>query len=264
MAGQTENDPEGRLLTAVRELLGPSTPLVASLDLHAVLTDTMVEQADLLVPFHTYPHVDQYQTGARAAACLLRMLDEPELKPVMVRLRLPMLVRGDELITGRVPTADASAGGWSHTPVIGQFGGAIEMCQAIEADDSGIAAGVLIGNAFTDVPDLMSNILVARDGSSASAEARAEEDCGEIGQYMWERRETRSEMRLEVQIGRYDGAEGGRGRAAEGRRGGRRRWAGGAGGAAEGGRAEPPPCASRPASPRAVAAAVWGPTQQSS
>eukprot|EP01044_Picomonas_judraskeda_P019127 COSAG03_NODE_3961_length_1740_cov_66.195612_3_plen_81_part_00 len=59
MAGASENDPEGALLSAVRGIFGPSVPLVASLDLHCVLTDMMVEHADILVPFHTYPHVDQ-------------------------------------------------------------------------------------------------------------------------------------------------------------------------------------------------------------
>ena len=62
------------------------------------------------------------------------------------------------------------------------------MCQAIEADDSGIAAGVLIGNAFTDVPDLMSNILVARDGNSASAELA--EGIAQVHKIAWMRMRT--------------------------------------------------------------------------
>ncbi|MAT10105.1 MAG: microcystin degradation protein MlrC, partial [Rhodopirellula sp.] len=62
MAGETEGDPEGLLLAKVRELVG-GVPLVASIDLHAVLTDRMLELIDIVVPFHTYPHVDQYETG---------------------------------------------------------------------------------------------------------------------------------------------------------------------------------------------------------
>eukprot|EP01052_Picozoa_sp_SAG31_P015775 SAG31_NODE_1023_length_10298_cov_3.003530_5_plen_222_part_00 len=76
MAGQSESDPEGRLLRGIRQIFGSAVPLVVSLDLHAVLTEQMVEFADILVPFHTYPHVDQYETGVRATRCLLRMLDE--------------------------------------------------------------------------------------------------------------------------------------------------------------------------------------------
>lgn len=198
MAGTNEDDPEGKLLTAVREMFGPSVPLVASLDLHAVLTETMVAQADILVPFHTYPHVDQYETGLRATTCLLRMLDNPSLRPEMVRLSLPMLVRGDELITGRVPTATVdltqmaharSAGGsmWSYSDVAGLFGTAIKICQGIEGEEDGVAAGVLIGNAFTDVPGLCSNVLVVRAGGGRK---QATADCQRIGHYMWEHRES--------------------------------------------------------------------------
>lgn len=198
MAGVSENDPEGKLLRAVRDIFGPSVALVASLDLHAVLTDTMIEQADILVPFHTYPHVDQYQTGLRATTCLLRMLDEPSLRPDMARLPLRMLVRGDELITGRVPTSSAEltkmahfpcdAGSmWSFSDVDGLFGTAIKMCQEIESEEDGIAAGVLIGNAFTDVPDLCSNVLVVR---ARGGNKQATDDCRRIGQYMWKHRES--------------------------------------------------------------------------
>ena len=75
MAGTKEQDPEGRILAGARSILG-AVPLVASLDLHAVLTDRMLAAADVLVPFHTYPHTDQFQTGARAAKELLGLLRE--------------------------------------------------------------------------------------------------------------------------------------------------------------------------------------------
>ena len=44
----------------------------------------------------------------------------------------------------------------------------VRFTEEIEADEDGLAAGVLIGNAFTDVPDLMSNILVCRNAGSDS------------------------------------------------------------------------------------------------
>eukprot|EP01052_Picozoa_sp_SAG31_P015776 SAG31_NODE_1023_length_10298_cov_3.003530_6_plen_144_part_00 len=106
----------------------------------------------------------------------------------MTTLSLPMLVRGDELITGRVPKADgAASSGWSYTPKEGLFGGAIEMCQQIEGDTGGIAAGVLIGNAFTDVPALCTNVLIVREQSQKQ---QSIQDCQRIGEYMWENRES--------------------------------------------------------------------------
>lgn len=165
MAGEAENDPEGRLLTELREVIG-DVPLVVSIDLHAIITDRLVATADVLVPYHTYPHVDHYQTGQRAARVLLRLL-QGDVRATIAQVPLPMLVRGDELMTGT-----------------GKFGEAIRMCQQIEASSGGLAAGVIIGNAFTDVPDLQSNVLVTTDGDMDRARREAEK----IGRFMWDHR----------------------------------------------------------------------------
>jgi microcystin degradation protein MlrC len=65
-------DAEGELLRRIRAILGPDVPVVISLDPHANLTAAMVELTDGVVPYLTYPHVDKRETGARAAALLLR------------------------------------------------------------------------------------------------------------------------------------------------------------------------------------------------
>ena len=166
MAGADEGDPEGRLLKNLREILG-DIPLVASIDLHCVLTDRMIENADIIIPYHTYPHTDHYQTGQRAARNLLDLLGGKS-KSVVARVELPMLVRGDELLTAT-----------------GRFGEAIRMCQEVEASETGLAAGVIIGNAFTDVPALQSNVLITTNGDSAVAHEAADR----IGRFMWENRE---------------------------------------------------------------------------
>ncbi len=167
MAGTREHDPEGRILTEARRVLG-SVPIVASLDLHAVLTDNMISATDVLVPFHTYPHTDQFETGARTARVLLGLMDG-KLNPVSARIKLPLLVRGDELLTAT-----------------GLFGQAIERCREIEASKTGIAAGVIIGNPFTDVADLRSNVLVTTNGDAAYAREQARGLAG----FMWRNRES--------------------------------------------------------------------------
>ncbi len=63
-------DAEGELLRRVRAIVGPDMPLTISLDPHANLTAAMVERADAIVPFRTYPHVDGKEAGARAAGLL--------------------------------------------------------------------------------------------------------------------------------------------------------------------------------------------------
>ncbi len=64
------DDGEGELLARVRALVGAAMPVVASLDLHANVTDAMLAAADALVAYRTYPHVDMAATGARAFALL--------------------------------------------------------------------------------------------------------------------------------------------------------------------------------------------------
>ena len=76
MAGETEVDPEGHVLTEIRNILG-DVPIVTTFDLHGIITDRLIEQSDIMVPFHTYPHIDMYETGQRGARNLLALLDGP-------------------------------------------------------------------------------------------------------------------------------------------------------------------------------------------
>ena len=74
MVTESLEDGEGEILRRVRALVGPRVPIVASLDLHANLTQAMHQEADALSAYRTYPHVDMADTGARAAFLAMRML----------------------------------------------------------------------------------------------------------------------------------------------------------------------------------------------
>ena len=87
------------MLQEACKILGEDIPIVASVDLHGILTDRMLTHADAVVVYHTYPHVDFFETGQRSARLLLRLLRK-EIRPVTARVAIPALVRGDELITG--------------------------------------------------------------------------------------------------------------------------------------------------------------------
>jgi microcystin degradation protein MlrC len=67
-------DAEGELLRRVRRIVGPKVPITASLDPHCNLTRQMVDEADALVPFRTYPHIDMKQAGAQAMNLLLAVI----------------------------------------------------------------------------------------------------------------------------------------------------------------------------------------------
>lgn len=76
MVTESHEDGEGELLRRVRDLVGPSLPVVASLDLHGNITETMMANATAMVAYVTYPHVDMADTGRRTAAVLDRILAE--------------------------------------------------------------------------------------------------------------------------------------------------------------------------------------------
>lgn len=82
---QHQDDPEGELLARIRAVVGPQVPIVASLDLHANVTERMLSVADALVAYRTYPHVDMKDTGALAATLLERRLARGSREPLAVR-----------------------------------------------------------------------------------------------------------------------------------------------------------------------------------
>jgi microcystin degradation protein MlrC len=84
-------DGEGELLRRVRDQIGPDMPLVASLDLHSNTTPEMMANADLLVAYRTYPHVDMADTGARTARLLDDMLRR-DRKPAKAFQQIPFLI----------------------------------------------------------------------------------------------------------------------------------------------------------------------------
>src|SRR5262249_9295966 len=81
-------DVEGEVLHALREVIGPKVPLVATLDLHANVTCEMVAAADALVLYHTAPHIDVFETGVRGARVLRHILIEGR-RPVTAFQKIP-------------------------------------------------------------------------------------------------------------------------------------------------------------------------------
>ncbi|MFN7919062.1 MAG: M81 family metallopeptidase [Bryobacteraceae bacterium] len=155
MAAQTEHDVEGYLLAETRKIVGERTPIVTSLDLHGILTDRILEHSDAVVLYHTYPHVDFFETGERSARVLVRIL-RGEVKPVSARVAIPAIVRGPELRT--------QTGCW---------GECVRHAIAVENGPRGLSGGMFIGNPFTDVPDLCSNSVIVTDDDAALAEREA-------------------------------------------------------------------------------------------
>jgi microcystin degradation protein MlrC len=67
-------DMEGEILRRVRAIAG-DLPLTISLDPHCNLTQRMVDLADVVVPFRTYPHIDMKEAGGQAMKLLIARIE---------------------------------------------------------------------------------------------------------------------------------------------------------------------------------------------
>ncbi len=97
------DDGEGELLARVRRIVGKDVPLVVSLDLHANVTPEMVEHADALIAYRTYPHVDMADTG-RASAHHLALLLKTKQRFAKAFRQLPFLIPISWQCTNDQPT----------------------------------------------------------------------------------------------------------------------------------------------------------------
>ena len=70
-----EEDVCGYITEAFRKEVGNDIPISVSFDLHANVTEKIAKNADFISGFQAYPHLDQYETGVRAAKRLLEALE---------------------------------------------------------------------------------------------------------------------------------------------------------------------------------------------
>jgi microcystin degradation protein MlrC len=76
MVAEHIDDADAELLRRVRQCVGANVPVVASLDFHSNTSHSMVNVANALVAYRTYPHVDMADTGERALRCVEQLRTE--------------------------------------------------------------------------------------------------------------------------------------------------------------------------------------------
>ena len=82
------DDLDGAYFEAVRDVVGPDVPIVATLDLHGNVSDRMFLNADVLIAFLTNPHIDAVERSAEAAEVIDRMFSGAWPRSAMIRLPL--------------------------------------------------------------------------------------------------------------------------------------------------------------------------------
>lgn len=167
MAAENEDDPEGDIAREARKIVGPSVPIVMTLDLHGNVTRKMVQAATAIVGYNHYPHDDVFTTGVRAAGLLLRAV-RGEAKPVMALAKLPMLLTAFHATT----TGE------------GPFARLMNTAKELEMRGGILSASLFFVGSYIDTPEIGCGALVVADGNAGTAVAAAER----LGEQFWARR----------------------------------------------------------------------------
>jgi microcystin degradation protein MlrC len=164
MVAEEVDDPESELATRVRELAG-SLPIAVVLDLHANPGEALVEEADLLLAYDTYPHTDAAERAAEAVALLAETI-EGELAPAVAARRVPLVT---------CPLAQAT----EAEPMAGLLAAA----RRLQARPGVVRASLAPGFPYADVDRLGFAVIVT--GEAAAAAAAADELAADV----WSRRD---------------------------------------------------------------------------
>jgi microcystin degradation protein MlrC len=148
MVSQTHEDAEGELLARLRRRVGRQVPVVVTLDLHANVTRRMADNADALVAYRTYPHIDMYERAWQGAELLERAM-RGEVRPKTVIARRPMLHGLDWGRTQHGPMAELIARG-----------------DALEAAGEVLAVSICAGFALANIRDVGPSVTVTVDAGS--------------------------------------------------------------------------------------------------
>lgn len=160
-------DIEGEIIRTVREAFGPDMPIGVVLDLHGNITETMVDNADVLIGVKGYPHVDEYDRARDMLRHLHNMIKSGK-KPVMRLIRMPWAF---------APTKAMTVAGPAHE--IQQF-----MLKLEAAEENLIQASFFHGFPYADVAHAGVSVVTL-----AADQATADKTALQIAEFAWARRE---------------------------------------------------------------------------
>ena len=159
------DDGEGYILSAVRDLVGPKTPVVAQLDIHSNVSHQMVEMADVLIGRESYPEVDMAPRGRECADVLVRIIREG-LRPTMALHQIPMMW-GMNQVTAHSPMKEA-----------------IEELHRIESLPGVVCGSIATCFPLADVPDLGASVYIVTENDQSLAQQYADE----LGAWLFHRK----------------------------------------------------------------------------
>lgn len=173
-------DGEGALLRAARDAL-PDVPFVATYDFHAIMSESECNIVAAAFPNDTNPHIDGYERGLEAAACLIKTV-RGELRPVTRRVSIPIIG----------PNIGQST--WSPIPAEEQR---LPLYQLnliraeLERTPGIINLTILGGYGYADTPDTSMAVVATADGDSTLASRVATD----LARLVWQKRQDILDLR---------------------------------------------------------------------
>ncbi|KIL40333.1 MlrC C-terminus family protein [Gordoniibacillus kamchatkensis] len=149
-------DVEGEFLERLRGMVGYGLPVAMTLDLHGNISRRMVELADIIVGYDTYPHVDMFERAEEALELLWRTA-RGQIRPVRALAQPAMLVVPQAMLTEQ-----------------GAMRELMEEAFALEKLPGVLNVTVAGGFPYSDVPDAGMAFVVTTDNDLPLAERSAE------------------------------------------------------------------------------------------
>ncbi len=156
---------ELRLAKEIREIVSEKCIIAYTMDLHANITEELSNYVNIICGYKTAPHVDQPESQVRAAKALAYCL-EKGIKPVTYTQKIPMLVKGDTMLTANEPLKTLE-----------------EETRSLEEREGIFGVNMFFGHAWIDAKNTSASVVV-----SADKERDAEELAKEYANKLWQTR----------------------------------------------------------------------------
>jgi microcystin degradation protein MlrC len=161
MVSEEYQDTDGIILKKIREII-PDMPIAVTIDLHANVSDEMVQLSDIMIGYKTYPHIDAYDRALKASCLLVKKIKE-QIVPASYIERTNLLISPILMNTNYGPMK-------------------LLMDKAIqyESESDVLSISIIGGFAYADVFCAGATIIVITDGNIEKAKYLAKK----LSQYM--------------------------------------------------------------------------------
>jgi microcystin degradation protein MlrC len=148
-------DADGELVKKVRELVGKKVVIGTTLDMHANVSQTIVDYSDVVTTYQTNPHLDAYEQAFICADIVVRQL-RGEVKPTSFLATPPLLVNILRQGTSDEPMATL-----------------LRKAQAESKRQGVLYVGVVEGYPYADVPEMGMSFIGITDNNPLLAKELA-------------------------------------------------------------------------------------------